>query len=117
MFEKNTSTSTEVIKITANELMEEYESGELNADNLYKGKLLKVSGKITSIEEYLIETTYITLETNEIFANITCMLKDSELGKVSGLRKGDYIILTGRCSGIFLNVRLEDSVINWVNSN
>lgn len=101
----------EVIKITAKELMSEYKANEIAADNLYKGKLLEVSGNVDNIGKDILDSPYITLKTNEMFDTVQCMIKDSEVDKASILKEDDSIILEGKCSGGGLFLLLKDCVI------
>ncbi|NCC70947.1 hypothetical protein EOM09_05175 [bacterium] len=101
----------EAIKITAKELMTKYEANELEADNLYKGKLLEVSGNVDGVGKDIFDSPYITLKTNEMFSNIKCMIKDSEVSKASKLKEDDSIILEGKCDGILMDVTLKDCII------
>lgn len=101
----------EVIKITAKELMSEYKANEIAADNLYKGKLLEVSGNVDNIGKDILDSPYITLKTNEMFDTVQCMIKDSEVDKASILKEDDSIILEGKCSGGGLFLLLKDCII------
>ena len=99
----------EVITISAQELYTKYEANEIQADDLYKNKLLEVSGSVDSIGKDILDNPYVTLKTDAMLGNIQCMLADSEKAKASGLSKGQSISITGRNTGkTILSVLLRD---------
>lgn len=100
------------IKVTASELYAKYEANEIQADNLYKDKLLEVSGTISNIGKDILDSPYVALKTNNMFGSVQCMLADSQKDKATNLSKGQSVTLTGRNSGkTITNVLLRDCEI------
>lgn len=100
------------IKVTASDLYAKYEANEIQADNLYKDKLLEVSGITSSIGKDILDSPYIALKTNNMFGSVQCMLADSQKDKATSLSKGQSVTLTGRNSGkTITNVLLRDCEI------
>lgn len=101
----------QAIKVSASDLMAEYDANEIAADAKYKGKLLEVSGTISDIGKDILDNPYIALKTQEAFSSVQCMLKDSEKDRASSLAKGTQIIVQGTDGGKLLNVFVRDCVI------
>lgn len=99
------------IKITAKDLYSQYEENEIQADELYKNKLLEVSGTIENIGKDILDVPYVSLKTNNILGSVQCMLADTEKSKAAGLSKGQSIVLEGKNSGKMMNVILRECVI------
>lgn len=99
------------IKITARELYAKYEANEIQADELYKNKVLEVSGVIGSIGKDILDDPYVALKTDGIISSIQCMLADSEKAKASQLKKEQLIVMEGKNSGKLGNVILRNCVI------
>lgn len=109
--DNTTKPKEEAINITAKELMNKYESNQIDADNLYKGKLLNISGNVGTIGKDILDTPYITLEVSGSFTSVQCMLNEAEMDKASKLKKGDPIIAEGRVNGYIMNVIVKDCII------
>lgn len=99
------------LKITAKELCAKYVANEINADELYKGKLLEVTGSIERIGKDILDNPYITLKTNDPFRSIHCSLSDAENGKASQVTKGQSITIQGINTGLLMDVNLKDCKI------
>lgn len=98
------------IRLTARQLNSEYEKNEIRADEIYKGKLLEVSGIVSDIGK-IWSTAYIKIEAGWAH-NLTCMLSDSEKSKASYLVKGQSITMEGKNLGKTLgNVQLSNCII------
>lgn len=89
------------IKISAEELGKQYENNEINADQLYKNKWLRVAGTIDEIsKDPLTNKPYISLKTNEFGLKIIrCDLNDAEYPKAARLNKGNAVVLSGWNTG------------------
>lgn len=114
--EKNTKTETQevsmpVLSISSTKLAVAYEQNEIDADNLYKDKLIQVNGKIVSIGNDVMDDPYIVLNTGNDFSltGVQCMLKTKDMA--SGLRKGELVSVTGKCSGKMMNVILRNCTL------
>lgn len=101
----------EIIKISAQELYAKYEANEIAADELYKDKILEVSGIIDSIGKDIMDSMYVTLKTDNIIGSVQCMLANSEISKAVNLKKGSSILVKGKNSGLLMNVILRNCTI------
>jgi tRNA_anti-like len=86
------------IELTSKALTKAYEENEIAADEKYKNKLIKVSGKITDIAETLGNVT-VQLEGHKFLQNVMCSFEESEKGNVAKLKKGQQTTFVGRGDG------------------
>jgi hypothetical protein len=109
----NTATSTapqeSAIPVTATQVMSDYSANEVAADAQYKGKLVEVSGTITTIGKDILDTPYIALSTGgNSFFSIQCMFEKSDQAQLATLSKDTRIILRGRVSGKLGNIIIRE---------
>jgi hypothetical protein len=95
----------EEITISANSLWAAYKENAVNADALYKDKILVVTGTIQNIgQDVLTKAPCISLETNDGYGlyPIQCFFpKDGDqTDLIAQLKDGDYITIAGECDGI-----------------
>ena len=105
------------IKVTAEQLAIAYNENEANAENIYGDKRVKITGKIHSISEYiLIIDIDDKTEDKTGYSGVFCgFTRSEEVEKLSSLKKGQEITITGTCKGrdiVALNVDLDNCVIN-----
>jgi len=99
------------IKVTASQLYAAYRANEIDADNKYKGKILEVSGTVSTIGKDILDSPYVALKTDDIIGVVQCMLENSEKSKAAGLQKGQRIVVQGKNSGLLMNVILRDCIV------
>lgn len=89
----------ETIKISAIDLLAEYEANEVAATEKYKGKMLEISGIIDDFGKDILDKTYLTISDGKEFSTnaVQFYFDDSENSKVAGLKKGDSVVIEGRC--------------------
>ena len=95
----------EEITISATDLWAAYKENAVNADALYKDKILVVTGTIQNIgQDVLTKAPCISLETNDGYGlyPIQCFFpKDGDqTDLIAQLKDGDYITIAGECDGI-----------------
>ena len=86
-------------RITAAELWTAYDSNELAADKKYKDKKLIVTGIVQDIGKDIVDTAYITLETENAFQSVQCMFGKNEEETLVILSKGQNVEIIGTCNG------------------
>lgn len=104
--------SKNYIRISASKLNDAYQNNEVSADSTYKGQTIEVSGKIGSVSKTF-GTVYVRLDADEygIFTVACAMRKDQEQA-VGQLKKGQKVVIRGKCSGLSLiEVYLDDCKI------
>lgn len=98
-------------RLTAKELYSEYKANEIKADDMYKNKLLEVSGIVNRIAKDILDSPYVTLKTDDSLFSVQCMLADSEKSRAAGLAIGETIVVEGKNSGKMANVILRNCKI------
>jgi hypothetical protein len=90
------------------DLVNEFIEDEEGANHLYLGKILEVSGVITSIH-FEEEDTHIALQSNDPLSEVIAEFQSGELLKF--LEVGQTITVRGTCSGVLSDVILNRCVI------
>lgn len=106
--EKPAAPAEIAIKITASNLMKAYSTNEIAADNQYKGKLLDVTGKVSTISKGLLDGMYVNLKTDDVISTIQCFLNDDQGEKAAKLVPDQQIEIQGRDDGKMMNVMLKE---------
>jgi hypothetical protein len=106
---QNAAGETAVASFTAPELYREFQNDENTANKKWVGKVIEVSGTISSVNE---STGYvsITLKTPGE-GGINCSIAKADLGSNNKLKNGDSLIVKGKCTGYLMDVNLVDCVI------
>lgn len=101
---------TQLIKIDAEKLWEEYEDNEVLADSKYKNKQLQVTGIVVRIENDLFGNPYIVLEgyPGSTVMGIKCEFDSSYESKISNLEKGEEVTVIGLNRGDMINILLKN---------
>lgn len=94
-----TKISDPAVSITALRLYEIYEQNELSADKKFKGKIVSVSGEISSIGKDMIGKFNICLKIKHSLCGVQCFFDKAHKKKVLVQEKGTHITITGRCDG------------------
>jgi len=105
------------IKITAKELIDIYESNEVKADLMYKGKLVDVSGIVDEIRVTLGKTAVdLSSGNGSSLNNVTCYFDDkNEDIKVADLKKGDQVTISGVVNGkLIFGVGIDNSIVKQI---
>lgn len=94
----------EYVAVDATALWTAYVDNEVNADNLYKGKLVAVTGVVTNIGKGAItDAPCVSLESGSDLGlyPIQCFFpkNGSETDQIAALSDGDTITVYGRCTG------------------
>tara|TARA_B100000242_G_C42885912_1_gene411063 strand:- start:59 stop:475 length:417 start_codon:yes stop_codon:yes gene_type:complete len=106
---KVTSDSNPSVTISASKLYKEYNENEIAADEKYKGKIIEVTGVIRDIGNDIMDNAYITLVGNEYFGDIQCYFNEKSV--VAKLSKGKRITVIGSCSGLMINVQINNCIV------
>lgn len=91
-----------VASISAVDLYSAYLDNAVNADNLYKDKIIAVSGSVSDITtDMLTGNPCVCLDSKSDFGiyPIQCFFDDSHVDEIATLVDGDQITITGKCSG------------------
>ena len=97
------------ITVSAEDLYKAYDSNEAEADKLYQGKIVIVTGKIGIIDAK-IPVVYLMDARQK--ANILCDFTRDQKDAVSKLEFGQTVTVKGKCAGKVLgNVGVVDCVV------
>ena len=112
--EDKTKMASEAIAVTAVDLYNTYESNALRADNTYKGKYVRVTGKVSKVDQDLLtKKPYVKLfsdPSNPYMDYVNIYFKESEMDKVANLENGKTITVVGLCEGkSVISVEIKDS--------
>ncbi len=100
------------ISVTASDLYNQYDENEVNADKLYKDKMLQVSGVIDSVTVTFGQIQVIVTDGQQwSLVMVYCDFEDDQSDAVSALKKGNNVIIQGRCRGKALTPALDDCTI------
>ena len=97
------------VKISASRLYKEYDANEIAADQKYKGKIIEVTGVIRDIGNDIMNNAYVTLAGDEYFGDIQCYFNKKSV--VAKLSKGKRITIIGSCSGLLMNVQMDNCIL------
>lgn len=103
--------ATDVIKVTASQLVADYSANEVAADGKYKGKVLEVNGVISSIGKDITDRPYISFTSNNpgSFRGVQCIFEKNQEEQLVTLAKGESISVRGMCDGLMGNVLIKGS--------
>ncbi len=99
-------------KLTADQLFSAYEANEIAADKKCKGKVLVVSGCVEAVGKDISNTMFVALRTRDFFGSVQCFFDDVNESDLVPLRKGMHVSIKGWCGGKFMNVVLQDCVLD-----
>lgn len=95
-------------------ILKDYKANEIRADGLYKGKDVRVTGKLMAAKKGLGGGMYVTLGTGAAFEipALQCSLRSSQEERAASLNKGESVTVEGTVSGLMGNVQVGDCIIN-----
>lgn len=85
------------VTVTSATISKEYSENEVAADAKYKGKLIEISGKVSSIDNGTFDNEIIIRLSDGKYDinNAWCYMKESEREKAIALKKGQQVTLIG----------------------
>lgn len=102
------------IDVRAIDLDAAYDANEVAADMKYKGRVLRVTGKVASIGKNFMDEVVVNLGTRNQFQSVTAGVDASAIDRAATLRKGQLITLVcvgaGRVvsSAVLSGCQIED---------
>ena len=101
-----------VFKLSSVELYQAFESDENAANAKYGKKVLEVTGNVAQVEFGSIDSTLnIILRPDDHFSGVICTFSDIKSSNKVSIIPGDQITVRGECSGMLLDVLLNNCVI------
>ena len=90
------------IVVEAEQLYRDYDANEVAADNVYRGRLLAVSGVVSSIDKGLFDEPVLRISAGDHWDHVNAYMQKSEADKVATVQKG--LRLTVVCKGDGLTI-------------
>lgn len=96
--------------VKIHQILSDYKNNEVNADNKYKGKLIRVTGLVDDIKKDFTDSLYVTIGTGAEFEIpvIQAFFDDTKNNQLAQLQKGQNITVTCRVDGLMMNVLAKD---------
>lgn len=98
-------------EISATELYAQYSSNEADADALYLGKMIEITGILEKISTDEMGVTSLFLAVESDMDNVICELDEIYKKEVPGLNPGNTVKVRGWCSGSMGDVIISRCVI------
>lgn len=95
--------------MTASSLYNEFLNSETGANQKWVGKVVKISGRISSLSE---SGNYISINLSASKeGGVDCSVLKKDMPTATLLNKGDSITIKGRCTGFLMDVNLVDCIV------
>ena len=92
--------------VSAAEMVADYAESESAGNEKYKGKVVLVTGVISTIYRGILQTPYVELE-----AGVRCNFSDNEDAVMLKLKKGQTVLIKGQGDRLFLGVELRGCTV------
>src|SRR5665647_3232155 len=89
------------VSVTADELVNNYETNEHKGDSLFLNKAVTVTGKVTDVRKNQEGKTIIFLESKDPMSNVSCTLQSP-----ANITPGNNVTVKGVCAGYLSDVIL-----------
>jgi hypothetical protein len=99
--------------VDAKTLWDDYHANEVSADDRYKGRRLRVSGTVASIDKDFMDNIVIRLSTPNQFMGIMATMESSERSRAASMSKGQKVTVVCRGGGMIVgSPSLRDCTID-----
>lgn len=96
--------------LSAEKLYSEFENDEDAANKKYLNKLIEVEGQIIATDINQIDE-FVIMIYNGMTGGVSCNMAKSENSKKDQFKIDEKIKILGRCSGVTIDVTLEDCIV------
>jgi len=93
-------------RVTAAQIVADYTASESEADDMYKGKVIVVTGVVSEIYRGFLYTPYVELE-----AGVRCSFSDNEDAVMLTLAEGQTISMKGQGDRLLFGVELRGCTV------
>jgi len=97
--------------LQVSEIVNEFEQDENSASVKYIDKVLEVTGPVSAIELISNSTMNITLTVENQMSGVICSFQGISNPASFDIKEGDIITIRGTCSGMLMDVLLNNCVI------
>lgn len=103
---------TAVAKMSAANLVAEFNENENAANNKYLGKIIEVTGPVAEVNNEQDTVINISLGSNEALHKVSCRLDSRHFNEAKKYGEGNIITVKGTCDGFLMDVELSRCVIS-----
>lgn len=104
--------ATAVAKMSAANLVAEFNENENAANNKYLGKIIEVTGPVAEVNNEQDTVINILLGSNEALHKVSCRLDSRHFGEAKKYSAGNTVTIKGTCDGFLMDVELSRCVIS-----
>lgn len=97
----------EAIEVGVGDIFQNYKENEVGADAKYKGKWLKVKGKISKIGKDITDDAYILFDVSDALFGVRAAFEKENQGDLTDLAPGQTVVLVCQGEGKFGDVMLK----------
>jgi len=108
---QSTPSGADIESVEASALAKQYKANEVAADGKYKGRVLRVSGRVVDIKKDILDQPYVLLKGVGTIEGVQCFFSKKQEKELSNLEKGTQITVSGKCDGLLLNVLLKNCAL------
>jgi hypothetical protein len=103
---------TAVAKMSAANLVSEFNENENAANNKYLGKIIEVTGPVAEVNNEQDTVINISLGSNEELHKVSCRMDSRHFSEAKKYSEGNIITIKGTCDGFLMDVELNRCVIS-----
>lgn len=101
-----------VISVGSIRLWQDYDANEVAADNQYKGKPVRVTGRVLAVEKNLMGAAMVDLTSGNQFFRTIAILTPDATPRAALLSKGDTVLVQCKGGGMMMRMaQLDDCVL------
>ncbi|HEU4749139.1 MAG TPA: hypothetical protein VFS56_11605 [Gemmatimonadaceae bacterium] len=101
-----------VISVGSIRLWQDYDANEVAADNQYKGKPVRVMGRVLAVEKNLMGAAMVDLPSGNQFFRTIAILTPEDTPRAAMLTKGDTIVVQCQGGGMMMRMaQLDDCIL------
>lgn len=97
--------------VTSDELYTSFEENEATANDKFLGKVIEVTGEVSSIEKTETGQLVILLSCSSPMGGVRCTFESKQDEVVKKLSPGTACTIKGKCSGILMEVVLDNCAL------
>lgn len=98
------------IVVNAKKLFSDYNSNEVAADEMYKGKQIELTGTVESINKDMMDDIYVSIGVGD-FKNIHCTINKEYKSNAAQLKKGQTVTVQGEGGTMIVGTPVIDNCI------
>lgn len=97
----------EAVEVNAGDIFKSYKENEVGADQKFKGKWLKVKGKISKIGKDITDDAYVLFDVSDALFGVQVFFEKENQGDLADLAPGQTVVVVCMGDGKMGNVMLK----------